>query len=142
MMRMVAAPDFGYSVWCKAWDRFSFEYMGIEEMTCEGQSMLRFRDGWAKEYTKLGFETEFEGHLCFAMNLGHCNSDYFKSLPNGKYDIFIPFVFDGDQYTVSLYSTDTDVSEIAKKYGGGGHKKASGFQCKELPFKKKGENIE
>jgi nanoRNase/pAp phosphatase (c-di-AMP/oligoRNAs hydrolase) len=26
------------------------------------------------------------------------------------------------------------VSEIAKKYSGGGHKKASGFVCKELPF--------
>ena len=29
-----------------------------------------------------------------------------------------------------------DCSEIAKKYGGGGHKQAAGFQCKELPFKR------
>lgn len=27
-----------------------------------------------------------------------------------------------------------DVSEIAKRHGGGGHVKASGFTCKELPW--------
>lgn len=112
---------------------------GVKDMCLEGKSMLKYRDGWAKDYTSLGFETEFEGHLCFAMNIGHVNSEYFKSLPEGKYDIFIPFVFNGEQYTCSLYSTSVDVSEIAKKYGGGGHMKASGFQCKELPFKKKGD---
>ncbi|MDO5845105.1 MAG: DHHA1 domain-containing protein, partial [Methanocorpusculum sp.] len=64
---------------------------------------------------------------------------YFKSLPPDKYEIFIPFVFDGEQYTVSLYSTTVDVSEIAKSFGGGGHKGASGFQCAELPFAKEGK---
>ena len=27
-----------------------------------------------------------------------------------------------------------DVSQIAKARGGGGHKKAAGCQCKDLPF--------
>lgn len=99
--------------------------------------MTKFRDGWAKGYMKLGFETEFEGVKFFAVNLGHCNSEYFKSLPEGEYDGFMPFSFNGDLFTVSMYSKTVDVSEIAKKYGGGGHKGASGFQCKELPFKKK-----
>lgn len=107
-----------------------------DDLIIQGITMTAFRDGWAKDYIKLGFETEFEGVTCFALNLGHCNSEYFKSLPSGKYDALMPFVFDGNQYTVSLYSKTTDVSEIAKKYGGGGHKGASGFQCKELPFKK------
>lgn len=102
----------------------------------EGITMTTFRDGWAKEYMKLGFEVDFEGMKCFAVNLGHCNSEYFKSLPVGKYDALMPFVFDGEQYTISLYSSTIDVSKIAKKYGGGGHKGASGFICKELPFKK------
>jgi nanoRNase/pAp phosphatase (c-di-AMP/oligoRNAs hydrolase) len=57
------------------------------------------------------------------------------------YDIMIPFCFDGKQWTVSMYTKnkEIDVSIIAKKYGGGGHKNAAGFQCKELPFIK--ENI-
>jgi nanoRNase/pAp phosphatase (c-di-AMP/oligoRNAs hydrolase) len=99
--------------------------------------MTDYRDGWARDYLKLGFETEFEGAKCFAVNLGHCNSDYFKSLPRGVYDIFVPFVFDGERYTVSLYSKTIDVSEIAKKHGGGGHRGAAGFVCAELPFNKR-----
>ncbi len=51
------------------------------------------------------------------------------------YPICIGFVYDGKQYTVGLYSREIDVSEIAKKYDGGGHKGAAGFVCKELPFK-------
>ena len=104
----------------------------------DGKTMRIFRDGWARDYMSLGFEVEFEGYRCFALNLGRCNSEYFKSVKEKQYDILMAFVFDGSQYSVSLYSTEVDVSEIAKKYGGGGHKKASGFQCKELLFKKQG----
>ena len=108
-----------------------------DAMIEEGKTMLKFRNGWAKDYMKLGFETIFEGLNCYAVNLGHCNSEYFNSLPAGKYDVFMPFVFDGEMYSVSMYSTEADVSNIAKKYGGGGHMKAAGFQCKTLPFVKK-----
>ena len=39
-------------------------------------------------------------------------------------------------WRVSLYTIfdHIDVSEIAKKYGGGGHKNAAGFVCDNLPF--------
>lgn len=111
--------------------------VGVISMIMEGADMIKFRDGWAKSYLeRFGFETEFEGLKCFAVNLGNCNSEYFKSLPVGKYDAFMPFAFNGDTYTVSMYSTSADVSVICKKYGGGGHMKAAGFQCKELPFRK------
>ena len=107
-----------------------------------GATMIRYRDGWAKECLKrFGFETEFEGLKCFAVNLGNCNSEYFKSLPEGKYDVFMPFAFNGEKWTVSMYSTTHDISGICKKYGGGGHAGAAGFQCKELPFKKGESNV-
>lgn len=121
----------------KLWDRF---LVFPDEMACgsliqEGVTMTAYRDGWAKEYCRSkGFETVIDGHRAFAMNLGNCNSEYFKSISG--YDILMPFSFDGEKWTVSLYSTTVDVSEIAKKYSGGGHKGASGFQCKELPFEK------
>lgn len=119
------------------WERFFNEQNSEYLMIDEGRAMIKYRDGWAKEVLKrFGFETTFEGLKCFAVNLGNCNSEYFKSLPAGKYDVFMPFAFNGELYTVSMYSTDIDVSAIAKKYGGGGHMKASGFQCKELPFEK------
>lgn len=121
------------------WDMFLTQRgWDIEEggLVQQGKTMNLFKDGWAKGYMKLGFETEFEGVKCFAVNLGHCNSEYFKSLPDGKYDVLMPFSFNGDIFTVSMYSKTVDVSEIAKKYGGGGHKGASGFQCHDLPFHK------
>lgn len=119
------------------WDKFLREKNAESIMIDEGQAMNKYRDGWAAGYLeRFGFETEFEGLKCFAVNLGNCNSDYFKSLPSGKYDAFIPFAFNGKLYTVSMYSTDVDISGICKKYGGGGHMKAAGFQCKELPFSK------
>lgn len=106
----------------------------------EGRVALLFRDQWAKDYLDhIGFETEFEGHRCFAVNLAHCNSEYFKSIEDKGYDIYIPFSWNGEDWTVSLYTVkDIDVSEIAKKYGGGGHLSASGYVCKELPFSKGG----
>lgn len=105
----------------------------VDGMVAAGAQMEKFRNGWAKQYMSLGYEVEFEGYKCFACNLGNCNSMYFDSLTEG-HDILIPFVFTGDQWKVSLYSKTVDVSEIAKKFGGGGHKGASGFECAKLPF--------
>ena len=36
--------------------------------------------------------------------------------------------------TKVIYSKTHDVSDICKKYGGGGHAKAAGFTCEALPF--------
>ena len=121
------------------WKMFFIDYNPTmeEAMINEGTAMIKYRDGWAKSYLeRFGFETEFEGLKCFAVNLGNCNSEYFKSLPEGKYDAFMPFAFNGEKWTVSMYSTTHDISDICKKHGGGGHAKAAGFTCVELPFMK------
>ena len=112
----------------------SKEDQATNDLVNEGKCMMKYRDNWAKTYVaELGFETIFEDHLCFAMNLGMCNSDYFKSL-NDKYDIVMPFSYDGEQYKFSMFSKITDVGEIALKYKGGGHLHAAGFQCDHIPF--------
>ena len=105
-----------------------------EKMIASGKAMMEFRDGWARDYLSFGFPTYFQGYKCFALNLGMCNSEYFKSLQLGSYDIYIAFVFDGVQYSVSMYSKVVDVSQIALDYGGGGHAGAAGFVCQNLPF--------
>lgn len=131
----VAFNAYDFSPESKLWDRFfTSPFPAEQDLILQGTTMTIYRDNWAKNYMKLGFETTFHNKKCFAVNLGYCNSEYFKSLTEGKYDIFMPFFFDGNQFTVSLYSTTVDVSEIAKLHGGGGHKGASGFQCKTLPF--------
>lgn len=134
---ITAFNAYNFSPESRLWDRF---FTFPDDMACgsliqEGVTMTKYRDGWAKEYCRSkGFGTIIDGHRAFALNLGHCSSEYFKSVSG--YDILIPFCFDGEKWTVSLYSQTVDVSEIAKKYGGGGHKGASGFQCDTLPFVK------
>lgn len=100
----------------------------------KGKIVEQYKKIHRKELIKaFAFETKFEGYNCIACNVGKTSSELFDSVEK-DYDIMIPFVFDGKQWTVSLYSNKVDVSKIAKKYGGGGHKGAAGFQCKELPF--------
>jgi len=108
------------------------------ETVKNGEISLRYRDKfWWGLIRGNSFETEFEGYSGIACNAGPgVNSDLFQYAP--KKDLMLPYFFDGKQFTVSIYTTKDhiDCSEIAKKYGGGGHKQAAGFQCSELPFKK------
>jgi oligoribonuclease NrnB/cAMP/cGMP phosphodiesterase (DHH superfamily) len=101
-----------------------------------GRILLQYRDNWSKEYCKhKGFEVEFEGYKCFAINLAMVTSDNFNSVDQDKYDIFIGFSFDGTSWSYSLRSTKVNVFEIAMKYGGGGHPGAAGFNTDELILK-------
>ena len=119
------------------WNNFKNVNNYEKKMIEEGKAIALHEKAFANNYIKrLGFETFFEGYKCFAINLGYSGIDFFDDLPEEVYDIFISFAFNGTQYVVSMYSNTVDVSLIAKKYGGGGHKMASGFQCENLPFKK------
>lgn len=116
----------------------------IESLIKEGKLLLRYDEQQKKKYARTyAFETWIHDPdrgdtLAIAVNLGHTNSKVFDSLWDGsKYDIMITFVRRSDQqWNVSLYSTkdEVDCGAIAKSLGGGGHKGAAGFQCKELPF--------
>lgn len=110
---------------------------GLEPLLNNGVIALRYRNNlWGGLIKSWAFFTEFEGHKAIACNAGSVSSQLFDSVKE-DYDLMLPFVFDGKQWTVSIYSKkDIDCSEIAKKYGGGGHKKAAGFQCVQLPFKR------
>ena len=106
-----------------------------------GKIAFAYRTQFDKDYCRdLSFETEFEGHKCIVLNIGHSGSNVFDSIwDNHKYDMMILFVMIGrNQYKCSLYSPleTIHVGDIAVKYGGGGHPNAAGFECKSLPFLK------
>ena len=108
----------------------------IMEILQDGEIALKYRQNTYESLIKsFSFEADFEGYRCICCNQGMTSSQLFDSV-NGEYDLMIPFVFDGFLFSVSLYTENgsIDVSEIAKKYGGGGHRNAAGFQCKQLPF--------
>ena len=131
----------GFDVYDKAPEDKIWQTLLEEDITEniieEGRIIIKYRDNLAKEYCESkGFETEFEGHKVFAMNIGLAGSDWFKSIDDGSYDILMPFSYNGKSgnWSYSMYSKTTDVSVIAKKYGGGGHKGASGFILDRLIF--------
>lgn len=103
-------------------------------LLADGETITKYKAATDEEVNRsLGFDIEFEGLKCWAINRGRVSSDRLGDRIK-QYDILMPYAHDGKRFTVSLYSERVDVSEIAKKYGGGGHKGASGFQCETLPF--------
>lgn len=106
----------------------------------KGETCLSYRDSFCNDYLKsFGFETKFEGYKCLVLGLYHFGSEAFGKKFK-EYDICISFGFDGEKYSVGLYSEKVDVGEIAKKYGGGGHKGAAGFISKEFLFNREINN--
>jgi oligoribonuclease NrnB/cAMP/cGMP phosphodiesterase (DHH superfamily) len=108
---------------------------GVNDIIQQGKIAQQFQNQFYKEYVKSwGFATGFANYSVFAVNLGRASSLAFGDLLD-QYDICVSFIFDGNQYTLSLYSNkaEIDCGAICKKRGGGGHQGAAGFQCKELP---------
>jgi oligoribonuclease NrnB/cAMP/cGMP phosphodiesterase (DHH superfamily) len=103
----------------------------------DGKIVKKYYDSRAKILSKaIAFDTIIDGYKAIVMN-AEGNSQLFDSVwDEDKYDLMLLFVRKKGQWTISMYSTQdsVDVSVIAKNHGGGGHKGASGFQCKELPF--------
>lgn len=120
------------------WDMLNDNNKYVKKLVEKGKSCIEYRDGYAEGMCEqCGSVVEFEGYKCFVCNFGHVSSEWFKSVDESSYDIMMPFYYNAQTklFCFSLYTTkDIDVSKIAVKYGGGGHFKAAGFQCKELPF--------
>lgn len=103
-----------------------------------GRTILDYIDIDNMKYAKAcAFNTTLDGLRCVAINKAMANSKLFESVwDQDKYDAMLSFGYRKGQWHISLYSDkpDVDVSEVAKNYGGGGHKGAAGFQCITLPF--------
>ena len=127
------------------WDEVWTELFGkhqwslISRIAVDGETCAKFDDMVMNDYcNKYGWETEFEGHKAFAQGQYRGGSTAFGKRIT-EYPLCLSYEFLGDKWIVGLYSETIDVSEIAAKYGGGGHKGASGFVCRELPFRKTGD---
>lgn len=73
------------------------------------------------------YDAEFEGYNIRVINR-RCNSLIFGDLIN-SYPLVCSWVYNGSKYIYSIFSVNSEVdcSRLAEKYGGGGHKGASGF---------------
>ena len=107
----------------------------IDDICTKGEIILNYvTASYEKIAQKGAFEATLNGkYNCVCINSISGNSKLFESVFDKQVnDIMLTFskMRDEDQWTVSLYSADNgpDVGEIAKSFGGGGHKNAAGFQ--------------
>ncbi len=108
---------------------------GFEKYVKEGVVLLRKLEKTVQIGVERSEEIEFEGYRCLVSNsstaVSHIGNALVKKMP----PIGIIWSRVEGKIIVSLRSDGTvDVSEIAKKYGGGGHKCASGFSIKQNYF--------
>lgn len=84
------------------------------------------------------FELQWEGLRFLAVNKPRGNSRTFAAGVKPEHDALLTFYWLRNKWRVSLYGApahpEHDLSLIAVKNGGGGHKQACGFECRTLPF--------
>jgi len=108
------------------------EIIRIGDICYDYQTQLN--ESYCKSHS---FDLYFENHRFLAANAMNINSQLFDSKFNHRdYDAVLTFGFTNGKWTISMYTDkkNVDVGSIAKKYGGGGHMGASGFQQSILPF--------
>ena len=101
----------------------------LKEYLLKGEVISQHDKKITDELVKTAILVEFEGYKVYAVNA----PDFIKSELGHKLSQSFPFAIvwrqKKDKIFVSLRSSDggINVSEIAKKYGGGGHKGAASF---------------
>jgi len=141
-----------------AWDEIIHYAFRIEPGIEAGNAILSKKEIEAEQWLKMyGYHTTMPvpKHMVdpssivdpiafhvLACNRNKVNSDFFKAYSD-NFDLLMPYIFDGNSYTVSIYrgglQPDFDCSELAEQFkynekSGGGHPGAAGFQCEKLPF--------
>ena len=116
----------------KTWDSISLDLEDpekIKEYLFKGETINTYFDKIAISLIKHAQKVEFEGYQVYSANVGHPVKFFvIKALMKRYHYFIITWVQEGDEIHASLRSDGSvDVSEIAKKYGGGGHKNAAGF---------------
>lgn len=107
---------------------------------CHQYQAMRY-DQYCKPFH---FLIEWEGLKLIVANAMNVSSGLFDGYFNQHtMDAMMCFGWLGDKWTVSMYTIKKgiDVGAVCKKYGGGGHVGAAGFQCEALPFPMKGDKL-
>tara|TARA_B100000131_G_scaffold240979_1_gene233307 strand:+ start:1535 stop:2428 length:894 start_codon:yes stop_codon:yes gene_type:complete len=108
----------------------SVRFNSVKDM---GEGILAYKETLIKSLLKNSYRTNILG-----FDIPIVNAPFFQSEMAAQLAIDEPFAaayyFNGESYKFSLRSTDKaeDVSKIATRFGGGGHRNASGFLLTDL----------
>ncbi len=105
--------------------------IGLTECINQGEHILRYQKKLINKAVAQATEITFEGHRVPSVNSTVLQSEIGNELCKGKPFAIIWHNIDKEKkFSYSLRSDEdgVDVSEIASKHGGGGHKHASSFK--------------
>lgn len=115
----------------KIWQELFDGDLDVDKMIEEGKRILSWIN--TRNYhlvRSMAFEAEIDGLKCICSNMPQGRSSFFDTLENiNSYDVMINFYINKKRrWNLSFYSSkpDVDVSKIAARFGGGGHKGAAG----------------
>lgn len=135
--------NFDFKIWDDIINEFDNNEIKRREFVGNGVLLMRQWNHLCENILKEdAMEVEFEGHRIYSINASAVFSSDLGNLLSKKLPpmAIVWHQSNNGNFTVSLRSDGIlDVSEIAKKYGGGGHKAAAGFRIMEgqpFPWKK------
>ncbi len=134
------SQPYDFNIWSRIVDYGS----NLDTIISSGQAILDNHKKYTEELSRLKFRTTIAGYKIWAVNVPYnYSSDMGELLDKGE-PFTATFFYDGprEKMVFSLRSDENgiDVSEIAKKFGGGGHKHAAGFEI-NAPAKESGEGV-
>lgn len=122
----------------KGWqDMFFGVGVIMNEIFKIGSSILDYTQNLYERQAKAAFTVEFEGLKFCALNSCNGGSTTVDPAATEEHDALMVFRFDQAKWRVSLYKNEKspkeiDLSLIAKKWGGGGHAGACGFEVDDI----------
>jgi oligoribonuclease NrnB/cAMP/cGMP phosphodiesterase (DHH superfamily) len=120
-----------FAIWDNLEDRLKENFISIVQ---EGMAILRYQDQVAKDHYSKPVLVTIRGHQVHCVNATTLFSDIAGKLAEGMPFGVAWFRRQDGKYQFSLRSRNeaVDVSEIAKSFGGGGHRNAAGFEAESL----------
>lgn len=132
---------FDFKIWDDIISKLDSNKVKKKEFVANGTLLMRQWNNLCGNMLNDAAKVEFEGYRIYCINTTHIFSSDLGNLLSEKLPPMAIAWHQGSDgnFGVSLRSDGTlDVSEIAKKYGGGGHKAAAGFRImagKPFPWK-------
>lgn len=118
----------------KIWNKITSDFEDIKNRKKyieEGKAIIKYKNKIVAKLVKKAEEVVFEGHKALVVNSPILNSEIGHQIYQNKNRFGIIWSYGKDGLIVSMRSNgNVDVSKIARKYGGGGHKKAAAFRLK------------
>lgn len=129
--REVSAAISSYEMEMEIWD-FLNMWKLFQEIVSDGEAILRYQRKVVRGLAGRSREGVIARVRCGVLNSCVLASELGEEIGQ-SYGIGVVWFQTGEgRFVYSLRSTTVDVSVIARSFGGGGHKNASGFSTKEL----------